>query len=125
MTMNKQQNLKNEADTITQYFSPRIISEVNDQYVKLAKIKGEDIPWHNHKDEDELFYILEGSLLMEIENQASFTMKTGELYVVKKGVNHRVSSNNECLIMLIESKSTQHTGDVLSEVTKNIEEQKY
>ncbi|WP_093668423.1 cupin domain-containing protein [Tenacibaculum sp. MAR_2009_124] len=123
--MNKQQNLKNEADTITQYFSPRIISEVNDQYVKLAKIKGEDIPWHNHKDEDELFYILEGSLLMEIENQASFTMKTGELYVVKKGVNHRVSSNNECLIMLIESKSTQHTGDVLSEVTKNIEEQKY
>ena len=125
MLADKKLNLKNEADIITEYFSPRIISEVNNEYVKLAKIRGEDIPWHNHKDEDELFYIIEGSLLMEIENQPSFEMKTGDLYVVKKGVNHRVSSHNDCLIMLIESKSTQHTGDVVSDVTKNIDQQKY
>ncbi len=125
MEINKKLNLKKEAAIISEYFSPRIISEVNDQYVKLAKIKGENIPWHNHKDEDELFYIIEGSLLMEIENEPSFEMKTGDLFVVKKGINHRVSSVNECLIMLIESKSTQHTGNVVSDVTKNIDQQKY
>ncbi|CAM1371352.1 cupin domain-containing protein [Tenacibaculum xiamenense] len=125
MTIEKKLNLKSESNIIKEYFSPRIVSEVNNQYVKLAKIKGEDIPWHNHKNEDELFYVIEGSLLMEIENQPSFEMKAGDLYVVKKGINHRVSSHNDCLIMLIESKSTQHTGDVISDVTKNIEQQKY
>ncbi len=50
-------NLKEEAKKVTEYFSPRIISEVNDQYVKIARIKGQDVPWHNHTDEDELFYM--------------------------------------------------------------------
>ena len=59
---------------ITDYFSPRIIGEVNDVYVKLAKINGDKVPWHNHKNEDELFYIIEGSLLFEIEGQESFIM---------------------------------------------------
>ena len=68
-------NLKDAYIGLEAYFSPRIIGEVNDQYVKIAKIKGEDIPWHNHENEDELFYIIEGSLLMEIENEPSFTMQ--------------------------------------------------
>jgi quercetin dioxygenase-like cupin family protein len=118
-------NIKEEFKSIENYFSPKIITTVNDQYVKLTKIKGEDIPWHNHENEDELFFISEGSLLMEIENEPSFTMNKGDLFVVKKGVNHRVSAENECLIMLIESKTTKHTGDVKSSITKSLEYQNY
>ena len=117
-------NLADQFKSITNYFSPKIVAEVNDQFVKLAKIKGEDIPWHNHENEDELFYIIEGSLLMEIENSPSFTMNKGDLFVVPKGVNHRVSSNEECLVMLIETKTTQHTGDVKVAITKSIEDQR-
>jgi len=118
-------NIKDEFKSIKNYFSPKIISEVNDQFVKLAKIKGEDVPWHNHENEDELFFISEGSLLMEIENEPSFTMNKGDLFVVKKGVNHRVSAVNECLIILIESKTTKHTGTTESSITKSIKDQKY
>jgi len=118
-------NLKSELLNVDKYFSPRIIGEVNDQYIKVAKIKGQEVPWHNHDNEDELFYIVEGSLLLEIENQQNFILQKGDLYVVKKGTNHRVSSENECLVMLIESKTTEHTGKVKSEITKTIEEQNY
>jgi mannose-6-phosphate isomerase-like protein (cupin superfamily) len=122
---NKKVNLENSFSTIENYFSPKIIGEVNNEFVKIAKIKGEDIPWHNHEHEDELFLILEGSLLMEIENESSFTLNTGDMYIVKKGMNHRVSSTEECKVMLIESKTTKHTGKVVSKVTKSLEEQSY
>lgn len=118
-------NLKEAFFNLDNYFSPKIIGEVNDQYIKVVKIKGQDVPWHNHEIEDELFYIVEGSLLMEIENQQNFVMQKGDFYVVKKGVSHRVSSKDECLIMLIESKTTEHTGKVKSQITKSIDEQKY
>ena len=116
-------NIHSELNQITDYFSPRIIGEVNDTYVKLARIKGDAIPWHNHKDEDELFYIISGELLFEEEGKDPFIMKTGDVYVVKKGVNHKVSAVNECQIMLIENKTTQHTGEIDSEITKSVEEQ--
>lgn len=116
-------NLKNHFKNIDAYFSPKIIGEVNDTYIKLVKIKGEEVPWHNHENEDELFYIIEGKLLFEIEDQESFTMNKGDLFVVKKGVHHRVSSEKECLIMLVEPKTTAHTGKVLSGITKSINEQ--
>lgn len=116
-------NLKSKFDNITEYFSPKVIGEVNDVYVKVAKIKGDDIPWHNHKNEDELFYIVEGSLLFEIENEESFVMNQGDLFIVKRGINHKVSAKEECKIMLIENKTTAHTGEVDSHVTKSIEEQ--
>ena len=93
--------------------------------MKIAKIKGQEVPWHNHQNEDELFYIIKGNLLMEIENEPSFNMENGDLFVVRKGLNHRVSSENECLIMLIETKTTKHTGNVESSITKSIEEQSY
>ncbi len=110
-------------DKIGDYFSPKVIGSVNNEYVKLAKIKGEDIPWHNHEQEDELFYVIKGKLLMEIEHQPSFLIQEGELFVVEKGINHRVSAEEKCLIMLIESKTTEHTGKVKSKVTKTIAEQ--
>ena len=89
---------------ISDYFSPKVIGEVNDVYVKVAKIKGNKIPWHNHKNEDELFYIVDGVLLFEVENEAPFEMRKGDLFIVKRGVNHKVSAIEECQIMLIEKK---------------------
>ncbi|MGB5319370.1 MAG: cupin domain-containing protein [Eudoraea sp.] len=84
---------------------------------------GEKVPLHNHINEDELFYILEGALEMEIENRPPFQMNKGDLYVVKRGVTHKVSSKEECHLMLIENKTALHTGNVTSEITKSIEEQ--
>jgi len=118
-------NIGKEFETVKNYFSPKIIAEVNDQYVKIVKIKGQEVPWHNHQNEDELFYVIEGHLLMEIENEQSFYMEVGDLYVVPKGVDHRVSSNNECSIMLIETKTTKHAVKVASTITKSIKEQTY
>ncbi len=115
--------LLDEFSDVQDYFSPKVIGEVNEVYVKVAKIKGDKIPWHNHKNEDELFYIVEGSLLFEVEGEEPFTMAKGDLFIVKKGINHRVSSKEECKIMLIENKSTAHTGEVISEVTRSIEDQ--
>ncbi len=118
-------NIKEQLKGVKNYFTPKIVAEVNDQYVKIAKINGQEVPWHNHENEDELFYIIEGELLMEIENETSVTMKKGDMFVVPKGINHRVSSIDECSIMLIETKTTKHTGEVKSSITKSIQEQSY
>ena len=75
-------NLKDAFLSLDNYFSPRIIGEVNDQYIKVVKINGQEVPWHNHENEDELFYIVEGSLLMEIECNEDFIMGKGDFYVV-------------------------------------------
>ena len=115
--------LLDRAAALTGYFSPQVIGEVNDVFVKVAKIKGDEIPWHQHADEDELFYIIDGSLLFEIEGEAPFVMETGDLFIVKRGVNHRVSSTEECSILLVENKSTAHLGDTESEITKSVAEQ--
>jgi len=121
--MNSKINIPATLKNIENHFSPKIIGEVNNVYIKIVKIVGEKVPWHNHKDEDELFYILEGSLVFEIENKPPFQMHKGDLYIVKRGVNHKVSSQNECHIMLIENKTALHTGAVSTEITKSIEEQ--
>lgn len=117
-------NLKEKLLEIPEYFSPKVIGEVNDVFIKLVKINGNKVPWHTHENEDELFYIVEGSLLFEIENKDPFIMKKGDLFIVKRGINHRVSSVNECHIMLIENKTALHTGDVVNEITKSIKEQR-
>lgn len=117
-------NLLNHFNNVKDYYSPKIIGEVNDVYIKVAIAKGDDIPWHNHKNEDELFYIVDGSLILEIEGEDPLTMNQGDLYIVKKGINHRISATEECKIMLIENKTTAHTGDVQTKITKTIEQQK-
>jgi len=115
--------LSERASALTAYFSPKVVGEVNDVYIKVAKIKGDDIPWHNHAHEDELFLIIDGRLLFEIEGEDPFTMGKGDLYIVKRGINHRVTSTEECSILLVENKSTAHLGDTDSEITKSVEEQ--
>ena len=116
-------NLKERLSEITECFSPKIIGEVNDVFVKLVKIKGNKVPWHNHKNEDELFHVLSGSLLFEVESEEPFTLNKGEIFIVKRGINHRVSSNEECHIMLLENKTTLHTGETINEITTPIKKQ--
>ena len=108
---------------LERYFSPKIVGEVNDVYVKVTKTKGEDVPWHAHDGEDELFLIVKGSLMMQIQDERSFPLHEGEFFIVPKGVRHRVSSEHDCWMMLIEAKSTKHTGDVKAEITKSLDEQ--
>ena len=115
--------LRERAAALTEYFSPRVIGEVNDVYVKVAKIRGDEIPWHAHPGEDELFYVIEGSLLFEVEGREPFTMEAGDLYIVRRGVNHRISSAEECSILLVENKSTAHLGETESEIARSVEEQ--
>ncbi len=116
-------NLKAKFEKLTAHFSPKIIGEVNDVYIKIVKILGDEVPWHIHKNEDELFYIVEGELLFEIEGLTSFTMTKGDIFIVQKGINHRISSKKECKIMLIEPKSTLHTGNKNVDITKTLNQQ--
>ncbi len=118
-----ERNLEKLFSQIHDYCSPKVIGEVNDIYVKIAKVKGDDVPWHAHDNEDEMFYIVKGSLVMELENEESFTLNEGEFYIVKKGIKHRVHSEKECWNLLIEHKETKHTGNVQASITKTIEEQ--
>lgn len=116
-------NIHKYLSEVSEYFSPKVIGQVNDVFVKVARINGEKVPWHNHKNEDEAFFIIKGELIFEEEGKESFLMKEGDFYIVKKGINHRVSSKKECQIMLIEKKTTAHTGTVESEITKSVEDQ--
>ena len=89
-------NLTMALSHISEHFSPQIIGEIDDVYIKLVKILGDRVPWHSHKNEDELFLILEGSLVMEVENKVPFQMNKGDLYIVAKGTEHKVWSHDEC-----------------------------
>jgi quercetin dioxygenase-like cupin family protein len=120
---NKEKNLVKLFSGIKEYYSPKVIGEVNDVYVKITKVKGQDVPWHTHDNEDEMFYMVRGSLIMEIKNEGSFDLNEGEHFIVKKGTEHRVYSEEECWIMLIEAKATLHTGSVQSDITRSINEQ--
>ena len=103
------------AAALTKLWSPRVIAEVEDAYIKVAKVKGE-LTWHAHAEEDELFYILKGQLKLEMEAQ-TVTLNEGEMYVVPKGVRHNPIADEECHLMLIERKTTEHTGDVVINAT--------
>lgn len=106
---------------IEDYWSPKIIAEVNDEYVKIAKFKGE-LVWHDHKNSDEMFYVVKGYFDLHIENKI-INLNEGDFYVVKKGLKHKPVSKEESWVMMIEKKETKHTGDVVSDITKTIDEQ--
>ena len=103
------------------YWSPRIVGGVNDQYVKVAKLKGE-LVWHKHDAEDELFYIVKGRLVIQYEDGA-VTLNEGDFHIVPKGVLHNPVADEECWIALIETVTTAHTGDAITERTKSVAEQ--
>jgi mannose-6-phosphate isomerase-like protein (cupin superfamily) len=110
------------AASLTELWSPRVVAEVDDAYVKVAKVKG-TLAWHAHEREDELFLVLAGRLRIELEGGDAVDLGEGEMFVVRKGVRHNPVAEDECLLLLIERKSTQHTGDVVTEKTRSLAEQ--
>jgi mannose-6-phosphate isomerase-like protein (cupin superfamily) len=109
------------AESLTELWSPQVIAEVNDMYVKVAKDKG-DLPWHAHEHEDEMFLILRGEFTLEFED-GRVTLRAGEIFVVPRGKRHRPSAKEECLLMLFEQKTTAHTGNEMTAQTKSISDQ--
>ncbi|MEJ6022572.1 cupin domain-containing protein [Ramlibacter sp. PS4R-6] len=109
------------ATALRELWSPRVVAEVDDSYVKVAKVKG-TLTWHSHDEEDELFFILKGKLRIEMEAGA-VDLKEGEAFVVPKGVRHNPVAEEECLVMLIERKTTQHTGSEVTDKTRSIADQ--
>lgn len=107
--------LKNKFDLINEYWSPKIIGELNGQQVKLAKLKGEFI-WHSHEHEDELFFVISGCLQIEFKS-GTIELKENEFIIVPKGIEHRPIAHEEVLVMLFEPKSTLNTGNQFSEKT--------
>lgn len=110
-----------EAEKLKQYWSPKVLSQVNDQFVKVAKLKG-DLAWHAHDDKDELFIILSGQMTMEYEHH-KVSLVAGDFHVVPKGTLHNPVCEEECLVALIETVTTLHTGKDVTEKTRSIEEQ--
>lgn len=109
------------AAALPELWSPRVVAEVDDAYIKVAKVHG-TLAWHSHENEDELFFILKGRLRIEMES-CNVDLGEGEMFVVPKGVRHNPVAEHECHVMLIERKSTMHTGDVVTDMTRSVEEQ--
>lgn len=109
------------AASLTELWSPRVIAEVDDSYIKVAKVQG-TFGWHAHADEDELFLILKGRLRIDME-AGPVELGAGEIFVVPKGTRHNPIADEECHLMLIERKSTLHTGDTVSEKTRSLADQ--
>jgi mannose-6-phosphate isomerase-like protein (cupin superfamily) len=109
------------AASLAEHWSPRVVAELDDSYVKVAKVEG-SLAWHSHDEEDELFYILKGSLKIEMEDR-TVLLREGEAFVVPKGVRHNPVAEQECHIMLIEKKSTLHTGAEVTARTRSLAEQ--
>lgn len=114
-------NLKQALDSVTEYWSPRVVGRVNDQYIKVAKVKGE-FTWHRHDAEDELFLVVYGSLTIQFEDR-TVTLGPGDFCVVPKGTMHNPIAAEECGMVLIETVSTRHTGNVESPLSKSIAQQ--
>jgi len=116
-------NIDKEFAEIADYWSPRVVADVNGQSVKLAKLKGEFV-WHDHADEDELFFVVRGSLTIRYRDRDDAVLNAGDLHVVPKGVEHNPLAEEECWGMLFEPAETKHTGDVVVEGTKSAAEQR-
>jgi len=109
------------AAALTEHWSPRVVAELEDSYVKVAKVQG-TLAWHSHENEDELFYILKGSLTIEMEGR-TVVLNEGEMFIVPKGVRHNPMAERECHLMLIERKTTLHTGSEVTSKTRSLSEQ--
>ena len=103
-------------DLIKEYWSPKIVGELNGQQVKLAKLKGEFI-WHRHEQEDELFYVLKGQLKIAFRDRTE-VINENEMVIVPKGVEHKPIADEEVWIMLFEPAATLNTGNIQNEKTK-------
>ena len=108
-------NLKDKLAKFSDHWSPKVIAELNDYQFKLVKIQGEFV-WHNHPDTDEVFFVIEGSMNIEFENE-TVQLNEGEMLVVPRGVEHKPYADSECKVMLVEPRGVVNTGDADSDLT--------
>ena len=112
----KKIDLNEKFTKFTEHWHPYIVGELNENYVKLARLNGEFV-WHKHDNEDEMFVVLSGILVMEFRKDV-VEVGPGEILIVPKGVEHRPSTRGEEVrVMLIEPKETKHTGNTITEMT--------
>jgi len=108
-------NLLEKLALVKDFWSPAIVGELNESYVKVVKLKGEFI-WHHHDNEDELFLVVKGALRMKFRDHESI-IRTGEFIIVPRGVEHLPIADEEVHIVLVEPRSTLNTGNVHSDRT--------
>jgi mannose-6-phosphate isomerase-like protein (cupin superfamily) len=108
-------NIKEKFGLFEDRWSPKVIGQVNDAYVKAVKLKGEFV-WHHHEEEDELFLVVKGSLVIKLRDR-DIRLEEGEFVVIPRGVEHLPVAEEEAHVLLLEPKSTSNTGNVTSERT--------
>ena len=108
-------NLQQKLASFTETYSPKIVGELNQQYVKLVKFDG-PFTWHHHENEDELFLVLKGSIRIELRD-GDVELGEGEFYIVPKGVEHRPVADEEAHVLLFEPSATLNTGNVRDDFT--------
>ncbi len=108
-------NLAQKFDLFQEYWSPKIVGELNDSYVKLAKLKGEFV-WHHHDTEDELFLVIKGRLLIKLRDR-DILLEEGEFVIIPRGVDHLPIAEEEAHVLLLEPKTTLNTGNTQNERT--------
>lgn len=109
-------NLNEKFSLFNEHWSPKIVGELNGQHVKLVKLQGEFV-WHKHDLEDELFFVVKGTLLMELRDK-TIAIGENEFLIVPRGLEHRPVAPEEVWVMLFEPASTLNTGDAKSDLTK-------
>ena len=113
--MKKPVNIRDKFQLFDAYWTPKILGEVNDSYVKIFKAKGEFV-WHKHDREDEFFLVIKGTLHIKLRD-GEITLNEGEFFIVPQGVEHLPYAPEEAHVLLIEPKEVLNTGDVSSEKT--------
>ena len=114
-TKYKALNFEEKFSRFTEHWFPRVIAEMNDYQLKLVKVQGEFV-WHKHPETDEVFTVINGVLSIEFRD-GKVTLKSGEMFVIPKGVEHRPVAKKECKMMLIEPKGVVNTGDTGGQLT--------
>ncbi|MGB8347902.1 MAG: cupin domain-containing protein [Ktedonobacteraceae bacterium] len=108
-------NLAQKFSLFQEHWSPKIVGELNDSYVKIVKLQGEFV-WHHHETEDELFLVIKGTLLIKLRDR-DIWLHEGEFAIIPKGVEHLPIADEEAQVLLLEPKSTLNTGNVQDEFT--------
>jgi mannose-6-phosphate isomerase-like protein (cupin superfamily) len=113
-------NLQQKFALFSEHWSPKMIGEINQFGVKIVKAKGEFV-WHHHEQEDELFFVVKGRLLMQIreapESQRDIRVEEGELIIIPHGLEHRPVAEGEVHLMLLEPMTTVNTGNIENNLT--------
>jgi len=113
----KKVNLKEKFNSFTEHWTPKIVGELNNQFVKVAKFKGEFV-MHHHENEDELFFVTKGVLNIELTSK-TIVINEGEFVIIPKGVKHKPYSEEEVEVLLFEPASTLNTGNEINDLTVN------